>query len=545
MSIQGHSQKGRENRITDLLLVKADMKDSIPQINIIELFERSSLAFCLIKEIDEESPHKYVIAHANSRIAEYFKLGRIASIGTPLDHALKPECCNKIVELISRARNSLEPVSEDIRLHVEDNRFKWLSIEIIHISDCFCLICKDISRHKHESDQLQQAQEDLSTQVESSRQKLDQTQKSLDEKTRESREYDRSLQESRHDLETFLNCLQESAYLIDLEGRIRMANQTFARRMGLKLDDLLHQNIYEILDEPVSRKRKHYADRAVMTKKPQSFEDVRDELTIYNRIYPAFDADCQVVRLAVLGFDITQNKKAEKQLIKMTEELARSNRDLEQFAYIASHDLQEPLRMVSSFTQLLARRYAGRLDKDADEFIAFAVDGARRMSDLIQALLRYSRVHTNERAFEEVDLNRVLNIVTRNLKYSIEESGAKIKSADLPIVTADETQMIQLLQNLLSNAIKFRSDNPLEISIGCESSEEEWIFSVADNGIGIDKVDLDRIFILFSKLNRQKDSTGIGLAICEKIVNRHGGKIWVESVPGQGSTFYFTLPGKI
>ena len=244
-------------------------------------------------------------------------------------------------------------------------------------------------------------------------------------------------------------------------------------------------------------------------------------------------------------FNITQNKKAEKQLIKMTEELARSNRDLEQFAYIASHDLQEPLRMVSSFTQLLARRYAGRLDKDADEFIAFAVDGARRMSDLIQALLRYSRVHTNERAFEEVDLNRVLNIVTRNLKYSIEESGAKIKSADLPIVTADETQMIQLLQNLLSNAIKFRSDNPLEISIGCESSEEEWIFSVADNGIGIDKVDLDRIFILFSKLNRQKDSTGIGLAICEKIVNRHGGKIWVESVPGQGSTFYFTLPGKI
>jgi PAS domain S-box-containing protein len=342
-----------------------------------------------------------------------------------------------------------------------------------------------------------------------------------------------------------LNCLQESAYLIDLEGRILMANQTFARRMGLELDDLLHQNIYEILDEPVSRKRKHYADRAVMTKKPQSFEDVRDELTIYNRIYPAFDADGQVVRLAVLGFDITQNKKAEKQLIKMTEELARSNRDLEQFAYIASHDLQEPLRMVSSFTQLLARRYAGRLDKDADEFIAFAVDGARRMSDLIQALLRYSRVHTNERAFEEVDLNHVLNIVTRNLKYSIEESGAKIKSADLPIVTADETQMIQLLQNLLSNAIKFRSDNPLEISIGCESSEGEWIFSVADNGIGIDKVDLDRIFILFSKLNRQKDSTGIGLAICEKIVNRHEGKIWVESVPGQGSTFYFTLPGKI
>ncbi|MBD3382219.1 MAG: PAS domain-containing protein, partial [candidate division Zixibacteria bacterium] len=472
MSIQGHSQKGRENRITDLLLVKADMKDRIPQINIIELFERSSLAFCLIKEIDEESPHKYVIAHANSRIAEYFKLERIASIGTPLDHALKPECCNKIVELISRARKSLKTVSEDIRLHVEDNRFKWLSIEIIHISDYFCLICRDISRHKHESDQLQQAQEDLSTQVESSRQKLDQTQKSLDEKTRESREYDRSLQESRHDLETFLNCLQESAYLIDLEGRILMANQTFARRMGLKLDDLLYQNIYEILDEPVSRKRKHYADRAVMTKKPQSFEDVRDELTIYNRIYPAFDADGQVVRLAVLGFDITQNKKAEKQLIKMTEELARSNRDLEQFAYIASHDLQEPLRMVSSFTQLLARRYAGRLDKDADEFIAFAVDGARRMSDLIQALLRYSRVHTNERAFEEVDLNRVLNIVTRNLKYSIEESGAKIKSADLPIVTADETQMIQLMQNLLSNAIKFRSDNPLEISIGCESSEE-------------------------------------------------------------------------
>src|SRR5918997_1175657 len=242
-------------------------------------------------------------------------------------------------------------------------------------------------------------------------------------------------------------------------------------------------------------------------------------------------------------FDITEHKRYEEKLAALVEELRRSNIELEQFAYVASHDLQEPLRMVASYTQLLAKRYEGKLDAEADEFIAYAVDGANRMQKLINDLLTYSRVGTRGRELVPTDTQAAFEAACANLRTAIEESGASVTSEELPVVMGDHTQLVQLFQNLLANAIKFGSEEPVEVHVGSERREEEWLFRVADNGIGIDEHYAERIFRIFQRLHGKGEysGTGIGLAVCKKIVERHGGRIWVESSPGRGATFYFTL----
>ena len=253
----------------------------------------------------------------------------------------------------------------------------------------------------------------------------------------------------------------------------------------------------------------------------------------------------------IVGFtlDITARKQAEKLLALEKEELARSNAELEQFAYVASHDLQEPLRMVSSYMQLLERRYKGRLDQDADEFIGYAVDGAVRMQRLINDLLMFSRVGTQGKLLAPVASAEALAQAMVNLKMTIEENQAVITAGLLPVVMADGSQLVQLFQNLLANAIKFHSDRPIQVQVSAvwdESAPADkpgWIFSVQDNGIGIESKYFERIFVLFQRLHERSayPGTGIGLAICKKIVQRHGGQIWVESVPEQGTTFSFSL----
>ena len=242
--------------------------------------------------------------------------------------------------------------------------------------------------------------------------------------------------------------------------------------------------------------------------------------------------------------DITERKRMEVALREKTEELARSNEDLEQFAYVASHDLQEPLRMVTSYVQLLGKRYEGKLDADADEFIGFAVDGAIRMRKLINDLLTYSRVGTKGKELSPTDSEAVLAQSVNDSKVIIEENGAHVTYDPLPTVMADSPQLGQLFQNLIGNAIKFRGNEPPCVHISASRNGNGWIFSVRDNGIGIAAEYSERIFIIFQRLHSRQEyaGTGIGLAICKKIVERHGGHIWVESDVGKGATFRFTLP---
>jgi PAS domain S-box-containing protein len=245
--------------------------------------------------------------------------------------------------------------------------------------------------------------------------------------------------------------------------------------------------------------------------------------------------------------DITERKKIEQELAKRNEELTRSNAELEQFAYVASHDLQEPLRMVASYTQLLARRYKDKLDDSANEFINFAVDGANRMQTLINDLLAFSRIGTRGKLFAPVNCQKVIAQAIHNLKLSIEESKATVNFDQLPTVYADDQQLVQLFQNLIGNAVKYHSDKPPLITISAKREDDDWIFSVNDNGIGIEPKYFERIFVIFQRLHgmHEYSGTGIGLAICKKIVTRHGGLIWVDSKPGDGTAFYFTLPARL
>ena len=237
-----------------------------------------------------------------------------------------------------------------------------------------------------------------------------------------------------------------------------------------------------------------------------------------------------------------REEMAERQQVQ--EALQRSNTELEQLAYVASHDMQEPLRMIASYLQLVAQRYQGKLDAEADEFIGFAVDGAKRMQALINDLLAYSRVGTKARPFAPTDCAALVETAISDLRVAIEESGADVSCGPLPVVMADAMQFAQLFRNLLANAIKFRSSRSPQVRIEAERGDAGWCFAVHDNGIGIAPEYFDRIFVLFQRLHSRREyaGTGIGLALCKKIVERHGGRIWVESVQDSGSVFRFTIP---
>ncbi len=245
--------------------------------------------------------------------------------------------------------------------------------------------------------------------------------------------------------------------------------------------------------------------------------------------------------------DITERKKNVEQLEKAAIDLKRSNVELEQFAYIASHDLQEPLRMISSYTQLLERRYKDKLDQDANDFIGFAVDGANRMQKMIQSFLVYSRASRDNSPLHPVNCNDVMTNVRLNLQMSIQETGTVIDCEPLPTVIGHSELLLQLFQNLIGNAIKFRNGRLPVISVKVRNEEAHWVFSVKDNGIGIDPEYFEKIFIVFQRLHSQSEypGTGIGLSICKNIVERHHGTIWVESQPGQGTTFHFTISNQL
>jgi signal transduction histidine kinase len=272
----------------------------------------------------------------------------------------------------------------------------------------------------------------------------------------------------------------------------------------------------------------------------------RDEIGVASRAFDRMTEELQTTLVSRddLANEVAARKRAEGQIRKALLDLQRSNQDLEQFAYVASHDLQEPLRMVASYTELLAQRYEGELDAKAQSYIHYAVDGATRMQGLINDLLTYSRVNTQGRPLEPTDLHVVLGEALRNLASATRESGAIVTNDDLPSVRVDPVQLQQVFQNLIGNAIKFRGKVSPHIHVSAREEGGEWLFSVKDNGIGIDAKHAEKLFVIFQRLHTREEypGTGIGLAVCKRIVERHGGRIWFESEPGKGSTFYFTLP---
>ncbi len=351
--------------------------------------------------------------------------------------------------------------------------------------------------------------------------------------------------------ETLLEHAPDGVVGIDPRGKITVVNRQTEKVFGYARDELLGKPIEVLVPDrfqegPVEQRKKYdrSSKRRLMGAGLELFGRRKDgsEFPIDISLN-AIETEGGMLELAFVR-DVTDRRRAEEDLANRAQELARSNAELEQFAYVASHDLQEPLRMVSSYTQLLARRYKGSLDKDADEFISYAVEGAQRMQALIQDLLTFSRVGTKGEPFEEFGATQAVEAALSNLHVAVKESQANVVVGDLPAVKADRGQFVQLFQNLIGNAIKFKGEGPPEVRVAAERRGHEWVFSVQDNGIGIDPAYLDRIFIVFQRLHTRKEypGTGIGLAISKKIVARHGGRIWVESEEGKGSTFFFSLP---
>ena len=342
--------------------------------------------------------------------------------------------------------------------------------------------------------------------------------------------------------------LSPDAILVNREGAFVFANQAAAQLFGAESPAQLIGRPAVESSHPDDRERvAARAERAAsgMTTPLEVIRLLRLDGSVVEVevTAAAMDYDGQPATLVVMR-DVSERREAERQIERALADLKRSNQDLEQFAYVASHDLQEPLRMVASYTQLLSHRYEGKLDDKAQKYIHYAVDGATRMQALINALLSYSRVNTQGHEPEPTDSHAALGEALRSLAATIQETHAIVTNDDLPTVRADPTQLQQVFQNLISNGIKFRGEHPAHVHVSAFEEPGVWHFTVTDNGIGIEPQHADRLFVIFQRLHTREEypGTGIGLAICKRIVERHGGKIWLESEPGKGSTFHFTLP---
>jgi PAS domain S-box-containing protein len=349
-----------------------------------------------------------------------------------------------------------------------------------------------------------------------------------------------------------LEAAPDAMVVVNVAGEIVLLNLQAEHQFGYRRDELVGQKVTNIIPDGFAERIVADSTRSAADALAQQIgtgielsgrRKDGSEFPIEIMLSPLASADGILVTAAVR--DISARKSAEKNLLHAVEELKRSNDELEHFAYVASHDLQEPLRMVASYTQLLAKRYKGRLDSDADEFIAFAVDGSNRMQQLIQDLLAFSRAGADGKAAKNIASEVALQSALQNLQAMVDESGAVVTHDPLPVITIDDTLLIQIFQNLIGNAVKYRGADTPRVHISAAMHENEWIFSVRDNGLGIDSQYFDKIFVLFQRLHGRNEfaGTGIGLAICKKIVERHGGQISVESQPGIGSTFCFSLTG--
>jgi PAS domain S-box-containing protein len=349
------------------------------------------------------------------------------------------------------------------------------------------------------------------------------------------------LEQARQQLAAIFESMTDAFFAVDNDWRFTYVNRQAEKVLFRLREDLLGKNIWEEFAPAVGSAFYREYHRAKAQEEPVEFEEYYEPLKTWFevRAYPSAEG------LGIYCHDITERKVAQEALRRQAEELARTNASLEHFAYAAAHDLQEPLRMVSTFTQLLGRRYAGRLDEEADEYITHAVEGAKHMEMLVRDLLAYTRVAVSgEETHEMVNTERVLANTLSSLTAAIHQAGVVINHTPLPPVPVQEVHLQQLFQNLIGNAIKYRNKKNPRVDISVAEEGGMWRFSVQDNGIGIEDQYKEQIFGLFKRLHSQQEyeGTGIGLAICQKIVHRYNGRIWVESRPGEGSTFFFTIP---
>ena len=366
------------------------------------------------------------------------------------------------------------------------------------------------------------------------------------------RQAEAALRASEERFRTLVETTSDWIWEVDENGRYTYASPRVLDVLGYAPKDVVGKTPFDLMPEDEAIRVGAAFQKIAAAQKAFAFLENRNlhrdgrEVILETSGTPIFDDTGAYRGFRGLDRNITERKRAEAAVEARSKELARSNAELQNFAHVASHDLQEPLRMVVSFTQLLARRYQGKLDERADKFIAYAVDGAVQMQNLINDLLSYSRLETRGREPAPTDCQEVLRLAKENLRLAIKETGAEVSAAALPVVSADSAQLVRLFQNLIANAIKFHGQARPRVHVSAVRRNGDWLFAVQDNGIGIDPEQFERIFQIFQRLHTRSEypGTGIGLALCKRIVERHGGRIWVESRPGQGSTFNFTLPRK-
>jgi PAS domain S-box-containing protein len=412
------------------------------------------------------------------------------------------------------------------------------------------IVCEDITELKELENVLRETHDNLELKVQERTKELSKCNIRLEGDIDEIKRIEGALRESEEKFRALAENSPDIISRLDKELRYKYINHG-SNTLGLSSANLIGKKLEDIA--PLNGIIKIWVESAIKVLKTGEIQEMEFEFPsihglkfFHSYIVPEYN-NGEIESLIVVSHDITQRKQLEEELKETVKELRHSNDELQQFAYVASHDLQEPLRTITSFTQLIERRYKNRLDSDADEFIEYIVDAAKRMQTLIKDLLNYSRVATGEKEFELIDTEELIKSALTNLNTAICENNAEITCENLPKIMADKRQMIQLFQNLIGNAIKFRKPEcPPKIHIKAhkDKNKNECIFSVADNGIGMEPQYAERIFTIFQRLHTKEEyeGTGIGLAISKKVVELHSGRIWVESKPGKGSTFYFMIP---
>ncbi|QLG51003.1 PAS domain-containing protein [Natrinema halophilum] len=474
-----------------------------------QALEESEAKFRLLAENLEEmvwleDPETRAILYINPAYESIFRRDQEALLDDPQTffEAVHPNDCQRVEESYDALPN--ETFDEEYRIVQPDGQIRWLNTRAY-----------SVHHEDRNTRRIVGIAEDIT----------------------ERKERERALEESERRYRTLVENFPNGAVgLFDEDLTYTVAGGEFLEELGFSAEDVVGTTIYgRYPDELVDEIRPHFT--AVFDGESNTFEIELDSRQLLAHTLPVRDADDEIYAGMLVIQDITERMEYRRML-------EESNERLEQFAYAASHDLQEPLRMISSYLSLIESRYSDELDDDAEEFLEFAVDGADRMREMIDGLLEYSRVDTQGDPFEPIDLNEILDETRDNLQMKIEENDAEITAEQLPRVHADASQIQQVFQNLISNAIEYSGDEPPQIHIEAEQNRRKHLISVHDEGIGIDPDDQDRVFKVFQRLHSREEhsGTGIGLALCQRIVERHGGRIWVDSVPGEGTTFSFTLP---